>query len=638
MLRLITQIEMTLKTRFIALFMVLIVAFSSIALFTSISLSKINKFTEIDKKVYQLYNLSLELKKNEGDYFNWGLKDPTYFETGKSEYSNQVHKNYQASDEICAQLFGSGFIKRNKFTKDIDLIKQLLSDYHNQFSIIEKNKFDLGFENWGLLGQMNTSVLKVENEIQKQNNVNLKIQLLTLRQHEKDYLFRKNFLYKELFDRELFSMQEKTKLQSPVIYSLLKDYGNSFNNLVEKDFYIGVSKNDGLMASLENKGNNLNNAITSLSQSISKKTNHYIGQTTVVLLIFIVICTLFTLLSGSYIIKHILKLLGGEPEQVAAITKSISKGDLRFQLGKSSEYHGVMKSVVVMTEKLKGIISGIYHNSYNIASAGKQFSETSQKISVGAINQSSLVEDISARIEIVKQKTGSNLTTAIETDKIAMQSMDSMHKIKDQSDLSLLSSNKIADKVQIIDQITFQTKILALNTAVEAARVGDAGNGFQVIADEIQRLAEVSKQAAIEIKRLTDENQNMTGLVSHNVSETMKAIEKTSELVRNIAEASKDQDTNINQISTSVYHLHAVSQENAAASEEMAESTDELEKQIIELKQMVSYFKVGKDVENGSSYALLTKTKEKKRNEKKKKISLFGKIKNSFQKVEHAAV
>lgn len=65
---------MTLKTRFIALFIVLIVAFSSIALFTSISLSKINKFTEIDKKVYQLYNLSLELKKNEGDYFNWGLK------------------------------------------------------------------------------------------------------------------------------------------------------------------------------------------------------------------------------------------------------------------------------------------------------------------------------------------------------------------------------------------------------------------------------------------------------------------------------------------------------------------------------------------------------------------------------------
>ncbi len=638
MRRLITQIDITLKTRFIALFIVLIIAFSSIALFTSISLSKINKFTEIDKKVYQLYNLSLELKKNEGNYFNWGLKDPAYFETGKNDYSNQLHKNYQTSDELCAQLLSLGFIHRNKFKNDVEAIKQLLTDYHNQFSIIEKNKFNLGFENWGLIGQMNTSVLKVEHEIQKQNNVNLKIQLLTLRQHEKDYLFRKNFLYKELFDRELFSMLEKTKLQSPAISNLLKEYGNNFNNLVEKDFYIGVSKDEGLMASLESKGNNLNNAITLLSQNISKKTNHYIGQITVVLLLFITICTLFTLLSGSYIIRRILKLLGGEPEQVAAITKSISKGDLRFELGKSSEYHGVMKSVVTMTEKLKGIISGIYHNSYNIASAGKQFSETSQKISVGAINQSSLVEDISSRIGLVKQKTSSNLITAIETDKIAMQSMESMHQIEAQSNLSLLSSNKIADKVQVIDQITFQTKILALNTAVEAARVGDAGNGFQVIADEIQRLAEISKQAAIEIKRLTIENQEMTGLVRNNVSETMKAIEKTSELVRDIAQASKEQDTNINQISSSVYHLHAVSQENAAASEEMAESTEELEKQIIELKHMVSYFKVGKDVENGSSYALLTKTKEKMKNQKKKKISLFGKLKNSSPKVEHAAV
>jgi len=535
-------------------------------------------------------------------------------------------------------LVGSGFIKRNKFDKDIEAIKQLESDYQNQFSIIEKNKFSLGFEDWGLIGQMNTSVLKVENEIERQNNFNLKIQLLTLRQHEKDYLFRRNFLYKELFDRELFSIQEKTKSQSPVIYNLLKDYGNSFNNLVEKDFYIGVSKNEGLMASLESKGNNLNEAITSLSQSISKKTDHYISQTTIILLIFIIICTFLTLLSGSYIIKRILKLMGGEPEQVAAITKSISKGDLRFHLEKSSEYHGVMKSVVMMTEKLKGIISGIYSNSYNIASASKQFSETSQKISIGAINQSSLVEDISSRIELVKQKTSSNLSMATETDNIALQSMESMHKIKEQSDLSLLASNIIADKVQIIDQITFQTKILALNTAVEAARVGDAGNGFQVIADEIQRLAEVSKNAAIEIKSITENNQKQSEQIRDMVSETLNSIERTSKLIKEISQASTEQDLNINQISSSVYHLHAVSQENAAASEEMAESTEELEKQVIALKQMVSYFKVDKDVENGSSYSLLTKSKEKQKKEKKKSLSIFKKKTNTLPQFKSAGL
>jgi methyl-accepting chemotaxis protein len=627
---------MKLRTRFNLLFVVLIITFSSIALFTSFSLLKISRFTEIDKKVYQLYNLSLELKKNESDYFNWDLKNPDYFKTGKSENFNLFKKNSQVSDEICSQLVGTSFIKRNNFDDNIKGIKQLLFDYQNLLSIIEKNKSDLGFEEWGLIGQMNSSVSTVESEIEKQNNLKLNIQILTLREHEKDYLFRRNFKYKELFDRKLFSIFKEIKSKTSEnsgyeqIYNSLKLYGINFNNLVEKDFYIGLSKDEGLMASLEKKGDNLNKAITSLSQSISKKTNQYIALTTIILLFFIIICTLVALLIGSLIIKRILKLMGGDPEEVAAITKNISKGDLRFHLEKSSEYHGVMKSVVTMTEKLKGIISGIYQNSNQIASASKQFSYTSHKISMGAISQSSFVEDISSRIGIIKIKTSSNSSTAIETNKIASITMDSMHKIKDQSDLSLQTSNEIAEKVHIIDEITFQTKLLALNAAVEAAHAGSFGNAFQVIAEEIKRLAEVSKGAAIEIKKLTEKNQTQSELVRNMVFEILIAIENTSELIKNIAQASQEQDNNINQISFSINHLHEVSQENAVASEEMAASTEELEKQVIALKEMVSYFKVGKDVENGKSYSLLTQGKEKTKKEKKKVISLFKKIRNGF--------
>jgi methyl-accepting chemotaxis protein len=624
---------MKLRTRFTFLFIVLIIIFLSIALFTSFSLLKINKFTEIDKKVYQLYNLSLELKKNEGDYFNWDLKNPDYFKTGKSEHYTLFHKNYQVSDGIYNQLVGSGFIKRNHFNEKIKGIKQLLYDYQNLFSIIEKNKLDLGFEEWGLLGQMNTSVSNVEIEIEKQNDLKLKIQLLTLRQHEKDYLFRKNFQYKELFDRELFSILENLKSKSldksksEKIHNSLKLYANNFNNLVEKDFYIGLSKDEGLMNSLEKNGDILNEAITSLSQSISRKTNQYIALTTFILLVFIAICTFIALFIGSLISKKILKLMGGEPEEVVSITKNISKGDLRFHLGESSKYHGLMKSIVIMTEKLKGIISGIYYNSYQIASASNQFSNTSHKISMGAISQSSFIEDISSKIEIIKMKTSSNSEMASETDKIALLTMESMHKIKDQSDLTLLTSNEIAEKVQIIDQITFQTKILALNAAVEAAQAGNYGNGFQVIAEEIKRLAEVSKDAAIEIKNLTEKNQIQSEKVRNMVFEILIAIENTSDLIKNIAQSSKEQDSNIDQISSSINHLQEVSQNNTIASEEMAAGTEELEKQVIALKEMVSYFKVDKEVEKGQSYNLLNHVKEKAKKDKKKVMSLFKKIK-----------
>jgi len=627
---------MKLRTRFTLLFIVLIITFSSIALFTSFSLLKISKFTQIDKKVSQLYSLSLELKKNESDYFSWDLKNPEYFKTGKSTHINIFQENYKKSDAICSQLAGSGFIKRNKFTANVNNIKQLLSNYNNQLSIIEKNKFDLGFENYGILGLMNSSVSKVEDEVGKQNNLKLKIQLLTLRQHEKDFLFRSNFHYKELFDRELYSIYKnlnsnsKNNTETDSIINSLKDYGNNFNNLVEKNFYIGLSNEEGLMTSLEAKGNNLNGAIVLLSQSISKKTKQYIAQTTFILLVFIIICTSIALMIGSYIIKRILKLMGGEPEEVASITKKISKGDLRFQLGDSSEYHGVMKSVVSMTEKLKGIISGIYYNSHQIASAGKQFSYTSTKISSGAVRQSSFIEDISSRIEIIKLKTSSNSAIAVETNKNAADTIKSIHKIKDQSDLSFHTSSKIAEKVQIIDQITFQTKLLALNAAVESAHAGTYGAAFQVIAEEIKRLADVSNGAAIEIKKLTEENLNQSEAVRNMVLEILVSIENTSELINNIAQASKEQDININQISFSIGHLHEVSQNNASASEEMAASTEELEKQIIALKEMVSYFKVDKDVENGESYSLFTRSKEKLLKNKKKVVSLFKKIKNAI--------
>lgn len=629
LLKKVTQFGINLRTTFAILFGVLIIAFTSIAIFTSISLLKISNFTEIDKKVYQLYNLSLELKKNESDYLNWDLRNPEYFKSRKSEYFELFAQNYNLSEGICNQLIGSGFIKRNNFNKNINDIKQLLTEYQNLFSIIEKNKLDLGFEEWGLVGKMNASITVVEDQIESQNNVYLKNQLLLLKQQEKDYLIRRNFQCKELFDRQLYFIIDKLKSQitnkdkTKKISDALKVYGVNFNNLVEKDFYLGYSKSEGLMASLEFKGDNLNNAINQLSQSISQKTKQHIHLTTFILLAFIALCTFIALLIGSYIIKRIMNLMGGEPEEVAAIMKKIAKGDLRFQADDSLGYQGVMKSVVAMTGKLKGIISGIYHNSHQIASASNQFSETSQKISMGAISQASFIEDISSRIQDVKLKTSSNSVTAMETDRLASITMEGMHKIKEQSDLSLLTSNEIAEKVQVIDQITFQTKLLALNAAVEAAHAGKFGSTFQVIAEEIKRLAEVSQQAAVEIKKLTGRNLDQSEQVRNRVFEILDSMENTSKLINNIAQASNQQDININEIGSSIHQLYDVSQENAVASEEMSASTEELEKQIVALKDMVSYFKVDKDVEDGTSYKIFTRPKEKS---KKKVISLFKKV------------
>jgi methyl-accepting chemotaxis protein len=249
-----------------------------------------------------------------------------------------------------------------------------------------------------------------------------------------------------------------------------------------------------------------------------------------------------------------------------------------------------------MSENLKRIISGIYTNSQQIALASKQFSETSVKIAQTSSQHSSYIEEISLKMKNISQNTHNNANNASNSNIIAAKTKDEIHKIKQQTADSLMAIQTITKKITIIDHISTQTKILALNAAVEAAHAKSHGNGFHIIAEEVKRLSEESKEAAIEIQKLSEQNLNQSKQVSTLVNNILPLIENNSELTQNIADSSHEQDKEITHITSIIDQLNCASQENAVASEEMATSTEELEKQIFSLKKMVSYFKINNDL------------------------------------------
>ncbi|MDF1549870.1 MAG: methyl-accepting chemotaxis protein, partial [Bacteroidales bacterium] len=183
------------------------------------------------------------------------------------------------------------------------------------------------------------------------------------------------------------------------------------------------------------------------------------------------------------------------------------------------------------------------------------------------------------------------------------------------------SSKIIAEKIQIINEIAFQTNILALNAAVEAARAGQHGKGFAVVASEVRKLAERSKVAADEIVTLASSSLKFTIDAENLLNKTLPLIEKSTALVLEIASASVDQNSGAHQVNKAIQEFNNVVQQSAASSEEIASNAVELAGQAERLKTLVSFFKIkGLKIDKKTNNSLLQSSKIVQFKDSKKEV------------------
>lgn len=297
---------------------------------------------------------------------------------------------------------------------------------------------------------------------------------------------------------------------------------------------------------------------------------------------------------GTFLFMYINKILRKPLEDAINQVKLVSEGNLNIKIRETevkNELGVLNNSISTLVANLSNIISEIEHNANNLSSASAQISNASQILSSGATEQASSVEEISSTMEEMTVNIASNSENAIQSEKISIEVnkgiMDVSVKAK-----KLVEGNKtIADKITIINDISFQTNILALNAAVEAARAGEHGRGFAVVASEVRKLAERSKIAAEEIIVLTNEIFEQSDSAANVIVNTLPNVENSTKLVQEIASASSEQNNGANQVNAAIQQLNNVTQQNAASAEELSSSAESLMFQANKLKDMISFFK-----------------------------------------------
>jgi methyl-accepting chemotaxis protein len=225
-----------------------------------------------------------------------------------------------------------------------------------------------------------------------------------------------------------------------------------------------------------------------------------------------------------------------------------------------------------------------------ILTASDQLSQTAETLSSGAVEQASQVEETASSMEelasMVKltsdNSSQSSLlsNTALELTDQGNLEMENM--LKAMKEISQ-SSDEIRNVIDVIEDIAFQTNMLALNASVEAARAGEVGMGFAVVADEVKNLARRSSENAKEIARMIKESIGRTEIgirsaksLSGTFQNILTNVRKVNQMNREIESASHQQETGIRQITTAISQFDSVVQSNASNAEETSASASDL--------------------------------------------------------------
>jgi methyl-accepting chemotaxis protein len=296
--------------------------------------------------------------------------------------------------------------------------------------------------------------------------------------------------------------------------------------------------------------------------------------------------------------------------EAQAVLERVAQRDLTpLVAGQYRGDHARMKDAInKAVEALNEAFCGVADGAEQVSGAAEQIAASSQAVATGASEQASALEETGSQLETMTAMVKGSADNAQQASALAQsaraaaaQGSKAMEQMGGAMEKIRASAQGTSQIIKDINEIAFQTNLLALNAAVEAARAGEAGRGFAVVAEEVRSLAMRSKEAANKTEALIQDSVRQAAeggataqLVGEKLSEITHIVGKVSDLVQEIAAASKEQASGIDQVTAAVSGMNHVTQQNAASAEESSSGAQELSGQAAELAATVGRFQLAR--------------------------------------------